>query len=202
MDPIIAGIISGGVGAAGSLISSGMSRDMSRDQMNFQREMANTAHQREVKDLRAAGLNPMLSALGNGSPSPQGAQGTVGDLGGPLSKGADTALAIRAQNKQLAQQDAQIENTQAQTKNANLQNGLIANQTASSALEVRQKEFQNKILEKTLPSMVKKAIAEGDYAEVNQLMGIISQGAGSAAGVIQSVNPLLRKLVPTLKGKP
>lgn len=35
----------------------------------YQTEMANTAHQREVKDLKAAGLNPWLSANGSGASS-------------------------------------------------------------------------------------------------------------------------------------
>lgn len=52
-------------------------RELGNAQMMFQRDMSNSAHQREVNDLKAAGLNPILSAGGNGSSTPSGAAPTM-----------------------------------------------------------------------------------------------------------------------------
>lgn len=198
MDPITAGIVSGGVGLAGTMMQNSQAASNAQSQMDFQQYMASTSHQREVSDLRAAGLNPILSALGSGAPAPGGAMAPVADLGNSISKGMDTAIAVRQQNKDLQQKDVQIDNTTADTSNKSATADLIRQQTAATAKEVQSKNLQNMLLMKTMDSQIAKAKAEGDYSQLNQVMGLLGTGA-SAAGNLMGAGGLFNLLLG--KGK-
>lgn len=58
-------------------LNNSWSAEQAQKQMDFQERMSNTAHQREVADLKAAGLNPVLSARLGGASTPSGSSATA-----------------------------------------------------------------------------------------------------------------------------
>lgn len=61
------------LGYKGAQDTNAASAQAAQAQIDFQREMSNTAFQRQVQDLKLAGINPMMATHLGGSSTPQGA---------------------------------------------------------------------------------------------------------------------------------
>jgi len=109
---MLGAILGAGASLLGSMFSAKSAKKTNQanmqqadDQMAFQERMSSTAHQREVADLKAAGLNPILSANA-GASTPGGAMATLQNPYAQLPDNINSALSTTMKMAQFKQQMA------------------------------------------------------------------------------------------------
>lgn len=109
----------------GGIWGAGQSQSSANQQMAFQAKLSNTSHQREVKDLIAAGLNPILSAKYGGASTPPGASAQIGN---PASNYTSSAVAAKKAREEVALLNSQKLKTDEETHNAKAMHDVLMSQ--------------------------------------------------------------------------
>lgn len=132
------------IGAAGSLVGGLAANHASAKEARLNREwqerMSNTAHQREVADLLAAGLNPILSATHGGASTPSGSMASQENPAADAARTfTNSAVAFKKLKGDLMLMDQQLK----RARTDNEIQGYIARQEAVLA-DLAEAEAKNK----------------------------------------------------------
>lgn len=184
---IIPSLISGGASILGGVMQNNSAKSIADSNNHQAIELANTQHQREVADLRAAGLNPILSAGGSGAAVPSMQAAPVSNV---LSSAVGSALQAGLLKEQIANARKQNENVEADTE-------LKRSQTQESISRYYTNAAQRDLLLSQTAQTAATARSAAVEAQSAEDMGALTRDlekGGAAAQQIGRVLQIIRAL--------
>ena len=194
-DGIVGSIVSG----IGGVVQNSANKDIAAENRAFQEQMSNTAYQRGMADMKAAGLNPILAYQKGPASSPTGATAVATNVGEAMVNSFNNSARTAADNSRTEAETTklgpatelvkqEVENAKSTQDQIRANTALALAQTTKSGEEAKYISAQiprtNAETQRLQSENTARSVDSGYYGSV------FGKGVRVIGNTLQELNPL------------